>query len=246
MRSGSSWTEAGQAERVSDEFEALYEEASGRGAWRAVVPRCDSTIDRSASGDRSSPRARAGSSKPRCPRRGLPRCGPAKRDQGEGEGRACPVCRAVADEPIEVKPVTVTDATFPAEVERSPVPVLLDMRAPPWRGRDRPGARGLLASGRGRSDGRLTIDVARPQALEVQSGRSCPETSVGPIGGSAPAAGSSRMMLERPKRSRRYNEATSIRPDRPRGPDHRPGDLVPRRRRPIVDDRSCDWASISA
>ena len=45
-----------------------------------------------------------------------------------------PVCgRCKARIPIDVKPVTVTDATFSDQVERSPVPVLLDLWAP-WCG----------------------------------------------------------------------------------------------------------------
>jgi thioredoxin 2 len=45
-----------------------------------------------------------------------------------------PVCgRCQTALPVDNKPVTVTDATFAAEVERSPLPVLLDMWAP-WCG----------------------------------------------------------------------------------------------------------------
>ena len=42
-----------------------------------------------------------------------------------------PVCgRCKNPLPVDGKPVTVTDATFSAEVEHSPLPVLLDLWAP--------------------------------------------------------------------------------------------------------------------
>ena len=48
--------------------------------------------------------------------------------------RLKPICgRCKTPLSAEAKPVTITDATFAAEVERSPMPVLLDMWAP-WCG----------------------------------------------------------------------------------------------------------------
>jgi thioredoxin 2 len=49
----------------------------------------------------------------------------------QGLQPVCGRCQTVL--PIGNKPVTVTDATFAAEVENSPLPVLLDMWAP-WCG----------------------------------------------------------------------------------------------------------------
>jgi thioredoxin 2 len=50
---------------------------------------------------------------------------------GQGLRPVCGRCQAVLA--VAIKPVTVTDANFAAEVERSPLPVLLDMWAP-WCG----------------------------------------------------------------------------------------------------------------
>jgi thioredoxin 2 len=45
-----------------------------------------------------------------------------------------PICgRCKTPLPVGTKPVTVTDATFAVEIERSPLPVLLDLWAP-WCG----------------------------------------------------------------------------------------------------------------
>jgi thioredoxin 2 len=64
-----------------------------------------------------------------------PACGTTnrvRRDKLEQGGR--PVCgRCKAPLPVERTPVTVTDATFHAEVEQSPLPVLVDAWAP-WCG----------------------------------------------------------------------------------------------------------------
>jgi thioredoxin 2 len=66
---------------------------------------------------------------------GCPSCGAINRVPLEKIAqRLKPVCgRCKTPLSAETKPVTITDATFAAEVERSPVPVLLDMWAP-WCG----------------------------------------------------------------------------------------------------------------
>ena len=64
-----------------------------------------------------------------------PACGATNRVPWEKvEAGSEPVCgRCKKPLPVSPKPVTVTDATFAAEVERSSLPVLLDLWAP-WCG----------------------------------------------------------------------------------------------------------------
>jgi thioredoxin 2 len=64
-----------------------------------------------------------------------PACGASNRVPREKIGHGLePVCgRCKTPLPAGGKPATVTDATFAAEVERSPLPVLLDIWAP-WCG----------------------------------------------------------------------------------------------------------------
>jgi thioredoxin 2 len=64
-----------------------------------------------------------------------PSCGATNRvPQEKVERGLVPVCgRCKTPLAVQPKPVTVTDATFSAEVERSPLPVLLDLWAP-WCG----------------------------------------------------------------------------------------------------------------
>ena len=64
-----------------------------------------------------------------------PSCGATNRVPPEKLGQGLqPVCgRCKSPLLADSKPVTVTDATFSAEVERSPLPVLLDLWAP-WCG----------------------------------------------------------------------------------------------------------------
>jgi thioredoxin 2 len=60
-----------------------------------------------------------------------PACGATNRvPQQEIQRGRQPVCgRCKAPLPVDGKPITVTDSTFSAEVERSPLPVVLDMWA---------------------------------------------------------------------------------------------------------------------
>lgn len=62
-------------------------------------------------------------------------CGATNRvPQEKLHQRLSPICgRCKAPLSVTSKPVTVTDATFAAEVEQSPMPVLLDLWAP-WCG----------------------------------------------------------------------------------------------------------------
>lgn len=64
-----------------------------------------------------------------------PSCGATNRVPlekiAQGLQPICGRCKTVLS--VDNKPLTVTDATFAAEVERSPLPVLLDMWAP-WCG----------------------------------------------------------------------------------------------------------------
>jgi thioredoxin 2 len=64
-----------------------------------------------------------------------PTCGAKNRVPREKIAQGLkPICgRCKNPLPIDNQPVTVTDATFAVEVERSPLPVLLDMWAP-WCG----------------------------------------------------------------------------------------------------------------
>lgn len=64
-----------------------------------------------------------------------PSCGANNRVDPErtAQGNEAVCARCKNPLPVSGKPVTVSDATFAAEVERSPVPVLLDLWAP-WCG----------------------------------------------------------------------------------------------------------------
>ena len=64
-----------------------------------------------------------------------PDCGAINRvPQGKLEQGLKPICgRCKTPLPAQNQPILVTDANFPFEVERSPLPILLDMWAP-WCG----------------------------------------------------------------------------------------------------------------
>ena len=63
-----------------------------------------------------------------------PSCGAVNRVPGDKlAAGGAPVCGRCKTPLPHAKPLTVTDATFAAEVERSPLPILVDMWAP-WCG----------------------------------------------------------------------------------------------------------------
>ena len=62
-----------------------------------------------------------------------PNCGATNRLQPKQEQTLQPICGQCKTPLAGSEPVTVTDATFAAEVERSSLPVLLDLWAP-WCG----------------------------------------------------------------------------------------------------------------
>lgn len=64
-----------------------------------------------------------------------PQCGTTNRVSDEKLAQGLrPVCgHCKAPLPVDGRPITVTDATFAAQVEQSPLPVLLDLWAP-WCG----------------------------------------------------------------------------------------------------------------
>jgi thioredoxin 2 len=66
----------------------------------------------------------------RCPACGVTNRVPLDKVK-RGDKPICGKCKTPM--PVDLKPVTVTDATFSTEVERSPMPVLLDLWAP-WCG----------------------------------------------------------------------------------------------------------------
>src|SRR5262245_9785711 len=66
----------------------------------------------------------------RCPECGTPTRASAEK-LAQGLRPVCGQCKAPL--PVDGRPITVTDATFAAEVEQSPLPVLVDLWAP-WCG----------------------------------------------------------------------------------------------------------------